>query len=783
MRIKSVTLTWFRGAADPVALEPNCKSMIVYGSNGAGKSSFVDAIEYAVKGGKIEHLAHEDSGRKQEKAVPNTHIPNGKNTEFRVKFQNDKELNVKIDRNGTHTTSGAETINMGGWDYTRTVLRQDEVSQFISYTKGKKYSVLLPLLGLHELEIAADNLRKLGRTVDTQSRLRERKGQLEQVNRKRTESFGNDTNEQIEEKIEELHKNYCPKSDTKGALAHCEELEKALTLRINALSEENACHLVWRTIANTDLEGDTKAVNDANAELAGSIEPLIIEKLEVLQAAHRYAEKLEGGKHIDCPACGLSVQAGQFKQHIKAEQERLREIISIFGRRKTAITALIDTLKLVQSNLAQANIKEWREELKEGDLKENIEWVEQFDPESIRQAPSNEVLESVEKNFLPIIKAAGEASKYAPPDIKLLSDDKALIEAAKAVFEGKTLANEIASIEKLIDFLNALETGVRKEIRERSKAIIKDISNDVQTMWEILHPGEPIKDIHLYLPEDDKAIDIALTFHDKEQDSPRLTLSEGYRNSLGLCIFLAMANRGADKDRPLFLDDVVISLDRNHRGMIVELLEELFPDRQVVILTHDRDWYTELRLQLDDNKWLFKTILPYKSPTVGIRWSHKTTTFDDARAQLQDRPDAAGNDARKIMDVELSLVAEKLQIRFRYLRGDKNDKRMCNDFLERIIADGKTCFQKNNSDGYAVYTDAIDILEQAKRLLVSWGNISSHSFDIVRPEATKLIDACEKAMGIFKCPSCNKFVWLADVGTSKSVQCQCSELRWRYGKG
>ena len=58
MRIKAIRLSWFRGAADPVSLEPNCRSMAVYGMNGAGKSSFVDAVEYAVGAGRIGHLAH-----------------------------------------------------------------------------------------------------------------------------------------------------------------------------------------------------------------------------------------------------------------------------------------------------------------------------------------------------------------------------------------------------------------------------------------------------------------------------------------------------------------------------------------------------------------------------------------------------------------------------------------------------------------------------------------------------------------------------------------------------
>ena len=65
--------------------------------------------------------------------------------------------------------------------------------------------------------------------------------------------------------------------------------------------------------------------------------------------------------------------------------------------------------------------------------------------------------------------------------------------------------------------------------------------------------------------------------------------------------------------------------------------------------------------------------------TVGIRWSNKTATFSDARARLKDRPDYAANDARKIMDVELALIAEKLQFWRPYLRGETTDMRMAHD--------------------------------------------------------------------------------------------------------
>ena len=783
MRIKSIRLAWFRGAADPVALELSSKSMVVYGQNGAGKSSFVDAVEYVVNNGKLAHLTHEYSGRYQEKGIPNTHTPADRNTEFWVKFQDNAELNVKIARDGTHTKVGAEAINMGAWDYRRTVLRQDEVAEFIRSRKGEKYSALLPLFGLHELEVAAENLRQLNKTIEAHSKIAQKEAVLRQTLVKRKQVFGDDSNEAIEMEIINLHKKYCSKSEVTEALACRDELETELTQRVNEFSIKDRRYLALRAIADLDLAGRVKATRDANAKLAGSVEPLITEKLEVLQSADAFAGKLKDEGEVECPACGQSIPIGQFTAHVKAEQERLKEIIAIFGERRAVISTLIDDLKRCKITLAKEEITAWRGELKQGIFKANVEWVEKCNAEVLRRSLREDDLKEIEDNCLPIIKAANDVSQDAPPGIKDLSNDKTLVEAAKAAFETKASGDEISKIKGLISFIDSVEMGVRKEIRERSDLVIKEISGDIGAMWKTLHPGEPIEDVHLYLPEDDKAIDVALKFHGKAQDSPRLTLSEGYRNSLGFCIFLAMAKRETQIDQPLFLDDVVVSLDRSHRGMIVQLLEDEFAKRQVIVFTHDRDWYAELRQQLDETRWEFKTLLPYETPSLGIRWSHKTTTFDDARAQLKDRPDSAGNDARKIMDVELALIAEKLKIKLPYLRGDKNDKRMWSDFLQQLMADGKRCFQKKVDKEFTCHTAAIDLLENASRLLVSWGNKGSHSPDVVRSEASKLIDACEKALDVVVCTSCTKKLWFADAGNAEWVQCQCGDLRWRYGKG
>ena len=617
MRIKSIRLSWFRGAAKIAELAPQGHSLAVYGPNGAGKSSFVDAVEYVMNDGKVGHLRHDEAGRLQEKGIPNTHTPTGQQTEFTVTFTDDTQVQVKIATNGTHKKSGAQAINMSGWNYPRTALRQNEVADFISSRKGEKYSALLPLLGLGDLEFAAENFHQLARTIEQQSRLGQKQGQLQATTARREAAFGDDSDAVIEAKVADLHKRYCPGSKAEDIAARCKELSVAVAKRVAELTAENRRHLELRMIADCDIAAAIQAVRDADGKLAGSVEPLINEKLEILQASGVFAEKLTTEKKIDCPACGRSIAAADFKTHVTSEHDRLEEIIAVFVERRAAVGIVVDILKAIKNAIAGAPLETWRDALKAGVLKVHAEWIEQIDPESLRHAMRPENLKAIETHCFPIMKEAGEASQNAPPDIQELSRDKDLVDAATAVCEVRELSVEIARIQALSAFLAAAETGAREEIRVRAEAVITGISDDVSEMWKVLHPGSPIENVHLYLPEDDKAIDIGLRFYGKDQDSPRLTLSEGYRNSLGLCIFLAMAKREAAADRPLFLDDVVVSFDRQHRGMIVELLAQQFADRQVIVFTHDRDWFSDLRRQLDAAKWGFRIMRPYETPLIG----------------------------------------------------------------------------------------------------------------------------------------------------------------------
>ena len=779
----AVRLEWFRGAADEATLSPDGKSMVIYGSNGSGKSSFVDAVEFAIQGGRIEHLATEHSGRNQEYAIPNVLIPNGVKSRITIQLKDKPEIDIRISKDGHATAQNVELVD--GWDYGRTILRQDEVALFIAHkTKGQKYSALLPLLGLHHLEIAAENVHQITLALSVQSKLNELKGELNATKALWREEFGKKDLGEIKAEIDALYEQYCKKKP--GDLQFrkvCSQVAASINERLSKLNTEQRRYMALLEIADGKIKAHIEAIRAYDFKIAKHVQPLIFERLEVLEAAQSFIDAIGTEKDISCPACGQKVSKNDFVKHVQAERNQLETISNLIDKRREAVAQLEATLGTIKTNLARKEIIGWREDQSKGELATHFAALDKISPDKLRKLCRPEDLAAIEKHVLPIIAAAKHDTKGAPPEAVTLSNHQNKVVAAQRVIDSERLAQRIAQIETLLGIMQKLEEQIRKEIRAQSEGIIQEISKEIEAMWSILHPNEPIAGIHLYVPNgSDKAIDVGLKFYGVDQLSPRLTLSEGYRNGLGLCIFLAMAMRESKTDRPIFLDDVFISFDRNHRGMVIDLLKKKFSDRQVIVFTHDRDWYTDLRQLLNPKQWKFGVLLPYETPKVGIRLSNKTTTFDDARQKIKSSPDSAANDARKIMDIELAPIAERLELRFPFLRGEKNDRRMASEFLERLIADAPNCLKRKSGENYVFDAAAVAVWKDTFGLLVTYANRGSHSPDVTPAEATKLIDECEKALSFFVCDGCKTPIWIADSEKKEHVQCECGNLRWLYGK-
>ena len=439
MRIRAIELAWFRGAASAIALEPNGKSMVVYGENGSGKSSFVDAVEYVLNNGSIEHLRTEYSGSRQVKAIPNTHKPANVKPTLRFKFQDSSELKIDFNPNGSSKRSGGERVAMGEWEYRQTVLRQDEVAKFIHDTKGEKYSALLPLFGLHQLEVAAENLRKLRRTVENEGKGGEKKARLQQSTNQRQATFVDQNDEQIVEAIHEIYGRYCGGDHDDGdVLSLCGKTRIAIDQKISRFSADDRRHVALNEVGESNLKDTVERVRTASVKLAESIDSNISEKLAVLQAARAFAETMEDGIEMNCPACGQAVRSEAFGDHVKTETERLKELENTFDAYKSAVGSVSSCLESLKSNIRKPDLKDWKEGLVYPALFDGLQYLELTSPDALRENCSVDDLNSIESMLLPIIATAAQDAKGAPPDVQTLTGDKNRLNVAETVMSTST---------------------------------------------------------------------------------------------------------------------------------------------------------------------------------------------------------------------------------------------------------------------------------------------------------------------------------------------------------
>jgi len=785
--ILQISLKWFRGASSETVLDSEGKSVVIYGPNGAGKSTFTDAMEYIATGGRICHLAHEYSGKCLEKGVKNTHTPKDEASAIRICFDQNRAVEAQIKPNGKATFKGSppEFLNeIQSWPVERFILRQDELAAFVLKSKGEKYSVLLPLLGLGHLENAAENLRKLRDRIEKRSKLAIRKDQLCRMKETVLKNFSSTDCEVIQRELGP-HTKHLGVDKSLAIPDLLAALESAVTTRIEQADPIIRIHAGCQDLLKEGgLDDKLTVFVQAKQRATQAFNKVISKRLEILEKTSEFLEALKAGKaDIECPACGRVIRASELTNHVQAELEKLhvaREAASVL---EEASSSLAVEVKSAIKILSKEELKSWLAMPEQADCVAALDALQRVDVKMLRHNPLQVETADLEEKTKALLKHLKSVIAKGPPSTKELLDARDAIGAAKVQMESAIIQDLVIRIETLLQALQKSEEATRETIRKQSNAILTQISAEVQRLWRILHPDELIESVHLYAaPKTDKAIDIGLKFYGVDQPSPRLTLSEGHRNSLGLCIFLALTKLERDKERFIILDDIVSSLDRGHRGMVADLLTKEFSNHQIIMFTHDREWYTELRARLPANNWIFKAVKPWNNPRTGIAWAAFGSSFLDARALIPQNVEAAGNRVRAAMDTELSIAIEKLQVKLPYRRGDKNDQRGAVEFLEALISEGPHRFKIKTGEPnkYSKYDGASSIWDEAKRLIITWGNRSSHTGSLIKKEAEKLAEVCEQAVEAFKCDVCGDTVWISNQASRKRLQCSCGKLRWKY---
>ncbi|MGH8017828.1 MAG: hypothetical protein ACREIA_05980, partial [Opitutaceae bacterium] len=315
-----------------------------------------------------------------------------------------------------------------------------------------------------------------------------------------------------------------------------------------------------------------------------------------------------------------------------------------------------------------------------------------------------------------VLKA--QKAALVPPDISKLEAAIALVE------KGIATHAEIATAEEAIRGANELARRATVAKDAFSKAgesaiqkVFETIAQTVLDYYRRLHDfdddSERSECTALELKPTSRAaaggLRLAIQFLGlADSKDPRAFLSEGHLDSLGLCLFLATVRIFNPPGSLLVLDDVLTSIDRDHRRRVGELLFQEFADYQIVLTTHDEHWHdllnTSARAWGIQGKWAFVKVESW-SVDSGPSLSEVDGSWEFVDAHLTEVDyRELGGPFRLILEDFLKRTAAKLELKVKF---KFDGKYTSGDFVNAGIQDAirDTLIKLAPTEDTAIRTD------------------------------------------------------------------------------
>jgi ABC-type Mn2+/Zn2+ transport system ATPase subunit len=614
IQIKAIHIEEFRGIRE-LDLTLNCKSFAVWGPNGSGKSGVVDALDFALSG-TIGRLAGPGtSGLTVAKHGPHVH-------------QRDNPASAKVRLTVHDTVSGLEAVltrsvkspgkvslepdtpemrtavaQVG--QYPELTLSRREIIKYVVTEPGARAEQVQGLLKLDRIDLT----RKLLRSALTKA-----------------SSDLNAANSELGNAEEAVLRHF----ELTSLLAS--ELTKATNARRSVLglglfdavtvdtdlheglSSEGPLDGFNRTSAVADvralltrIETPTTLV-DATTVLATALDevesdPSILEALQHRRLVEAGLELLIGPT---CPLCDLEWEdIESLTAHLRERIAR-SEVAAGLQQRiaaasigvRSAVGEVRELIRTCEPHAATADgddglstrLRTWSDDLVTFGVRLSTTDGALSQLDRIRSdalaAPSNLLsdLEDLAANLdaKPDQTAANEARTF----LTVAQERWKRVRVARAEPSRAGAGQRTAKViyDTYCTVADDALTTLYKTVEDDFSAYYRTINSDDESTFKAeLEPSAG-------------KLDLTVDFYGLGMFPPAAYHSEGHQDGMGVCLYLALLQHLLGSDfRLAILDDVVMSVDRNHRRQFCELLRTTFPNVQFIITTHDEVWARQMQ--------------------------------------------------------------------------------------------------------------------------------------------------------------------------------------------
>lgn len=802
-KIKNISITGIRGIKKTMELPLAEKSILIYGDNGTGKSSVSDSLEWFFND-EVSHLSGTEIDLKE--ALRNSNLIETEISSIDIdftksSFNSNKTLVIKKGKFISGYSNKADDFN----DYRKKtlnenlILRYQHLRAFIDRSKGEKLKSLSDVIGFAEVNKTKEVLLKAYNSIKTEIKNQNYESQINTQKQIQIEKIGASigVEKNLFEKINEIIKPLKLAVEVKSF----KDIDTVLNILkapantkvLNELSFLENCNSTLINLKgeigllNTEYEKYYIEFNKISADVQSIMQVFFA---ELLKAGSTVIEK-KYHKEDTCPLCLQPIRKedllNDIRKRLKQIEESTKRKFAFDTAKQSIIEISLERIKRL--NLLQSD-KHYNEETFEpikkaiDDLVTKIEVYGKDGNEKVTSGtkisePNTLILKENDFSILTNLN-----SKITAIQIALRKDNNTVIysniSSAKDAFqrikkfekEKKVLEDQRASMELIYNEF------VKKQ-KEGLENFITAFSGTINEYYQFMNPGEQFQKLKIVtIGEEDElnGITVEYQYNGNWVSPPQKYFSESHLNCFGLSFFLASVIAFNKENKFLVFDDVISSFDTTHRKKFADLLIEKFADYQIILLTHESDWYQYVSQLTKKRNWL----------SIEIKWN------EELGAHLEDKPtdlreiielnlangnvDILGNPIRKYLEHILKEICSNLEVKVNFKFNEVNEKRMPDELLNEL----KSKINKSSNELKAKMP-IIDRLIYSNIL----GNLLSHD----NPFSAKLGDLkafwadLNEIEELFYCQeiNCRQPVSIKHYDTvAKRIRCRCNKANYDW---
>jgi len=795
LKIKKITIENFRGLRLPLSIDffkgGNYTSAVLYGRNGTGKSSIVDAWEW-LNSFEIQQLSRE--------GVSFLDFPhkasNGNDCSISVDFHNASINNVKCVFNpkkiSAPTISGEYAEFKEHCTYPN-YLRYSDLQSFVYKTKAERYKFIAKFFGLEKFSILQDTIQTSINRLSSNLQSFERSLAID------VDSINKIIKLDIidEVKIVDYLNTIATKYEINkiSSFKNCEEIKTALSkiISTNPVAKELA---EWKSFQLKQkqfypISDPADSCRRLEAFFTGlkkdeeNIKQLILSDL--YERTMEIIPKLEDKNR--CPVCD-NLFDGDLLQHISRKHANLEALNKKKNEFETKKQALEQYFSLLSRKIAtiqsESSVKIlialnpfFEDLLKINETIPSIITVlkrqlRELDKIEISSDPAINSIANIIKNQLLNERLASEKIIELSKDekTKALAQDFSNIDQIIKYYKSYVTNREkVTYLKDIVTDLNQLFALLTNYIQTTIQTTFSAISADVVECYNELETSNPyIKNPQIKLiTGKDKAVELEIEFVSEKVSPAFKILSESQVNSFGLAIFLASVKNFNTEFKFFILDDVVNSFDSFKRPRVSQLIAKKFNDFQVLIMTHDQIFFDTV--QRDFPTWQRYKFTSWDF-TTGPRFRLSKNYAEEIQEYLdEDKPLTAGQTLGRYLEWTLGTLNENLQTPIRY---KIENVFTLSEFYDPLLNRLKDKLKKTGKNH--LLKQAFDQLEQGtifRNYCVHWKNEAN---PFTTSEIETLFKKWIEIEQMIYCDTCKSFVKYENLAGSEYIKCNCGKI-------